>query len=49
VQASGGVWGGCVYDPDAIVKALGGKPECITEPADDPLSMSEKEKTTIGS
>jgi len=23
-QASGGTWGGCVYDPDAIVKALGG-------------------------
>jgi xylonate dehydratase len=23
VQASGGVWGGCVYDPDAIIGALG--------------------------
>jgi putative YjhG/YagF family dehydratase len=23
VQVSGGVWGGCVYDPEAIVKALG--------------------------
>ena len=22
IQASGGVWGGCVYDPDAIVAAL---------------------------
>jgi dihydroxyacid dehydratase/phosphogluconate dehydratase len=22
VQASGGVWGGCVYDPDRIVAAL---------------------------
>jgi dihydroxyacid dehydratase/phosphogluconate dehydratase len=24
VQASGGVWGGCVYDAEAIVSALGG-------------------------
>ena len=24
VHASGGVWGGCVYDPAAIIKALGG-------------------------
>ncbi|HVN05615.1 MAG TPA: YjhG/YagF family D-xylonate dehydratase [Bryobacteraceae bacterium] len=24
-QASGGTWGGCVYDPDAIVKALDGR------------------------
>jgi dihydroxyacid dehydratase/phosphogluconate dehydratase len=22
VHASGGVWGGCVYDPDAIIRAL---------------------------
>ncbi|HLI75909.1 MAG TPA: dihydroxy-acid dehydratase, partial [Acidobacteriaceae bacterium] len=22
VQASGGVWGGCVYDPDAIIRGL---------------------------
>jgi dihydroxyacid dehydratase/phosphogluconate dehydratase len=25
VQASGGVWGGCVYDTDAIVARLGGQ------------------------
>jgi putative YjhG/YagF family dehydratase len=25
VQASGGVWGGCVYDAEAIVSALGGQ------------------------
>jgi putative YjhG/YagF family dehydratase len=24
-QASGGTWGGCVYDPDAILKALGAR------------------------
>jgi dihydroxyacid dehydratase/phosphogluconate dehydratase len=24
VHASGGVWGGCVYDPDAIIRALAG-------------------------
>ena len=23
-QVSGGTWGGCVYDTDAILKALGG-------------------------
>jgi dihydroxyacid dehydratase/phosphogluconate dehydratase len=36
VQASGGVWGGCVYDADAIIARLTGH-------ADSPLNSSLKE------
>ncbi|HEY9125821.1 MAG TPA: hypothetical protein VIM62_01775, partial [Acidobacteriaceae bacterium] len=36
VQASGGVWGGCVYDVDAITAQLAHQPSLAPKPLETP-------------
>ncbi len=44
VQASGGVWGGCVYDTDAIIRQLG---RGVTETQQPPVSLHQDSERSI--